>query len=232
MSKILIFDLDDTLYDERIYVESGLRAVARFGAERFGWDPEESFAFMVDVLDREGRGAIFNRWLARHGKESRALVIHCVKLYRHHEPVLRLDPHAARLLPVWAAERPLYLVTDGHKIVQQRKVDALGIAPYFRRVFITHRYGIRHAKPSLHCFDLIRRREGCDWSKLIYVGDNPAKDFVGLNRMGGHTVRVLTGVHRAAEAAPGHEAQHRIPDLGALPRLLEQLDGVPPAVQG
>lgn len=229
MSKILIFDLDDTLYDERIYVESGLRAVAAFGKQRFGWDAAQSFDFMVEVLDWEGRGAIFNRWLARHGQESRALVTHCVKLYRHHEPTLWLNEHAERLLPRWASLRPLYLITDGHKIVQQRKVEALGIAPYFRRVFITHRYGIRHAKPSLHCFDLIRRREACDWSQLIYVGDNPAKDFVGLNRMGGHTIRVLTGVHRHMQAAPGYDAQHSIPDLGHLPKLLEELDAELPA---
>lgn len=219
---ILVFDLDDTLYDERGYVESGLRAVANFGKARFGWDDRVSFRFMMDVLDREGRGAVFDRWLAAHGRYSRKLVQDCVKCYRHHEPDIRLNAQARALLPGLKAH-PLFLVTDGHKVAQQRKVDALGIAPLFRRIFITHHYGIRHTKPSTYCFERILRMEGCEWSDMTYIGDNPDKDFVGLNRVGAHTVRVLTGMHRDVEARSGYEARYRIAHLGKLPELLSEL---------
>ena len=74
MSMVLIFDLDDTLYDERTYVESGFRAVARWGYDRFGWDPERSFSTMISVLDAEGRGAVFNRWLASNSVRSNAAI--------------------------------------------------------------------------------------------------------------------------------------------------------------
>lgn len=219
MSLILAFDLDDTLYDERTYVESGLRAVADYGRDQYGWDAEESFALMIEILDREGRGGVFDHWLAHHGRSGKGRVEECVRVYRHHRPSLSLSREAAALLPR-LRQYPLYLVTDGHKVVQQRKVEALGIAPLFRQVFITHRYGIRNAKPSLHCFDLIRRREGAAWNDIVYVGDNPAKDFVALNRVGAHTVRVLTGVHAEVRAAPGAEAAHRIASLTDLPKVL------------
>lgn len=220
---IIIFDLDDTLYDERMYVESGLQAVAAFGADRFGWDPEPSFRFMIDVLDSEGRGAIFDRWLTMRGRYGKGLVRECLRVYRHHTPSLRLYKDAGKLIPR-VSGYPLYLVTDGHKIVQQNKVIALGIEQYFRHVFITHRYGIRHAKPSTYCFERIREREGCDWSNMMYVGDNPAKDFVNLNPLGVHTVRVLTGVHRSVRAELGYDAYHTIPDLAHFPQLLENLE--------
>lgn len=220
---ILTFDLDDTLYDERTYVESGLLAVARFGEAEFGWDRGESLWFMIGVLDRDGRGAIFDQWLSAHGKLSRELVAECVRCYRHHAPVLALDQRAAALLPQ-LARYPLYIVTDGHKIVQDRKLTALAIRPLFKHAFITHRYGTKNAKPSLHCFELIRKAEQCRWQDIVYVGDNPAKDFVSLNRVGAQTVRVLTGVHRNAVAAPGFEAQHRIRDLSAFAALLPELE--------
>ncbi len=223
---VLIFDLDDTLYDERNYVESGLRAVASLGRVQFGWDSEESFRFMVDVLDREGRGAIFDRWLAAHDRHSKKLVQVCVRHYRHHTPRLLLNDHAKALLPKLTGH-PLYLVTDGHKIVQQRKMEALGIAPLFRRTFITHHHGIKYAKPSTHCFERILEIERCQWPDIAYIGDNPAKDFVNLNRKGANTVRVLTGIHKAVKAAPGYEAQHRIPHLGYFLDLLPKLERVP-----
>ncbi len=79
-----------------------------------------------------------------------------LRVDRHHFPEISLWESATRLL-----DRPLYLVTDGHKLVQARKLEALRIGPRFRHTYITHRYGITHAKPVARCFALIMRRERC-----------------------------------------------------------------------
>lgn len=218
---VLIFDLDDTLYDETRFVMSGLRAVAQHGQAAFGWPEDASFAELVALLNRHGRGRVFDEWLQGHGRFSRAQVAACVRVYRHHAPEIGLYPGVRSLLARWGARSPLYLVTDGHKIVQQNKVAALELQPMFRRVFITHRFGIRHAKPSLHCFEIIRRTERCAWSDMVYVGDNPAKDFVNLNAQGALTVRVLTGSHRDVVARPGHDARHVVANVSALPSALD-----------
>lgn len=218
---ILIFDLDDTLYDERSYVESGLSAVAAFGYAEFGWNRKQSFQQMLHTLDTQGRGAIFDSWLLAHGISSAALVKKCVAVYRHHTPKLKLDVEVRQLL-VSLQQYPLYVVTDGHKVVQAKKAAELGLQKYFKHIYITHRYGVAHAKPSTYCFELIRKREGCSWKELVYVGDNPAKDFVNLNKHWVHTVRVLTGVHRNVVAKQGYEAKHRIKSLRQLPGLLQK----------
>jgi putative hydrolase of the HAD superfamily len=220
---VLVFDLDDTLYDERTFVESGFRAVARLGAEQFGWDAGESFATMIAVLDREGRGAVFDRWLEQHGALSAELVTECVRVYRHHTPELELDQTAARMLPELATTHRLYVVTDGHEVVQANKIAALGVNELVEEAYITYRYGIARSKPSTYCFELIKERESCSWSEMMYVGDNPAKDFVNLNPLGVHTVRVLTGVHRDVVAAQGYDARHTIPDLAHFEDLLARL---------
>lgn len=224
---IPIFDLDDTLYPERTYVESGFRTVALWGEQRFGWPAETSLAKMLSVLERDGRGRVFDRWLATHGaKVTRRLVGEAVRQYRHHSPDIQLPPAHLDVLNELACHAPLYLVTDGHKVVQAKKVDALGIAPLFRKVYITHRYGIACAKPSAHCFDLIRRREGCDWHQMVYIGDNPAKDFVTLNRLGMPTIRVLTGCYAGVEAQPGYDARHSVARLTEVPTCLATLSPV------
>lgn len=211
---IPVFDLDDTLYEELAYVRSGFRAVAAWGEERFGLDATASFDRLNHLLETEGRGHVFDRWLAGRGSVREA-----VRVYRHHQPDITAWDAALRTLGA-LQDYPLYLVTDGHKVVQANKLKALGIAPLFRHCYLTHRYGIAHAKPSPRCFELIRRRERCAWEDLAYVGDNPAKDFVNLNPPGVQTVRVLTGQHRNVVAKPGFEARHRIRSLDELPALL------------
>ena len=216
---VLIFDLDDTLYEEITYVNSGFHAVARWLETEFGWKAESSWRQMTEVLAAEGRGRVFDRLLERYGRSNRMLVEACVRTYRHHRPRIRLAPPAAALLPQ-LARMPLYLVTDGHKIAQAQKVAALGLLCRFRKVYLTHRYGLLHAKPSTRCFERIRARERCRWDEIVHIGDNPAKDFVNLNPLGVRTVRVLTGVHKDVAALPGYEALCRIPDLSRLPEVL------------
>lgn len=218
---LLIFDLDDTLYPERSYVDSGLRCVARHLEDRFGWESNASFEHMIHTLNSEGRGLIFDRLLQQRGALSRKLLKECIDNYRHHRPTLTLYPESAALLA--SLDPPLYLVTDGHKLVQQRKIEALGIEPMFSKSYLTNRYGRHRAKPDTYCFELIRQREGCDWAQMAYVGDNPVKDFVNLNRLGAHTVRVLTGNHKDVVAARGYDAQHTIRDLTQLMPLLSGL---------
>ena len=219
---IIAFDLDDTLYPEREYVDSGLAAVARLGAARYGLPEGPSLETMRAILRREGRGQVFDLWLEPHGLASRSRVAECVRAYRHHAPSIRLDPGVRAMLQR-LSPWPLYIVTDGHKVAQDRKVEALGLRPLVKRVFITHRHGVARAKPSVYCFERIRRLESCAWDEMVYVGDNPAKDFVNLNPLGVHTVRVLTGMHRDAVAAPGHEAKYVIEDLSKLDATLGKI---------
>jgi putative hydrolase of the HAD superfamily len=213
---IPIFDLDDTLYDEQQFVRSGFRAVARWGKAQFGWDTDASYKKMLKLLSRDGRGRIFNQWLDGRGSVREAL-----RTYRHHTPDIALWPSAKVALDA-LKDRPLYLVTDGHKIVQANKIAALKIGPRFRHAYITHRYGLAHAKPSTHCFELIKKRERCRWEEMIYVGDNPDKDFINLNTLGVRTVRVMTGQHAGKTAQRGFDARYQIRDLSQLLALIDR----------
>ena len=214
---ILVFDLDDTLSDELTYVRSGFRAVAEWGELNYGLDRHASYRTLCRVLADHGRGRVFNIWL-----DGKGCVRNAVREYRHHDPEIALWPEADYALTHTAAF-PAFVVTDGHKVVQANKIAALGIAGRFTDVYLTHRYGRHHAKPSPYCFDLIRKRAGCHWTDIVHVADNPGKDFVGLNTLGVRTVRVLTGQHKNVQPPPGSEAQFRISSLRLLPNLLAQI---------
>ena len=216
---ILIFDLDDTLYDERQFIESGFRAVSNMAQQSWQLDATESFQQLCKLLDSKGRGHIFDEWLASYKLASRTNINKCIQHYRLHKPELSLpDTH---LKIIQSLPTPLYLVTDGHKIVQQNKVEALGLVSHFKRIFITHRFGIKHAKPSTYCFELIKKAERCQWQDMVYIADNPAKDFVNLNKKGAKTIRVLTGCHKRVQARPGYDAKTHLDNLTELVPLLK-----------
>ena len=56
----------------------------------------------------------------------------------------------------------------------------------------------------------------------MYVGDNPAKDFVNIKPLGVYTIRLLKGTHSSVVAKPRYDAHVSIRDLNELPALLSK----------
>jgi putative hydrolase of the HAD superfamily len=220
MSLILVFDLDDTLYPEVEYVRSGMQAVAKMLNKNFTLNYRETEMRLIEILEGDGRGRIFNTFLQENGLLTKKTLSKCINAYRHHSPNISLHPDAFDVISKFRGKK--YLVTDGHKIVQQSKINALEIEKFFEKTYLTNRYGTVNSKPSLHCFERILDRENADWCDLIYVGDNPAKDFVNLNLMGSMTIRVMTGRHRLDSCPSGYDAKLKIKKLVELKKVLKE----------
>ena len=212
---VLVFDLDDTLYPELSYVHSGFRAVAAFLDPLLGVPAETLAIGMIAEEAAQGRGQVFDNVLRQHSRWSKTLVAACLRAYRQHQPEISLFPDAERALTRFAGQ-PLYIVTDGHKEVQARKVVALGLTGRVRHAYLTNRYGRHRAKPDPHVFQLICRREGVPPEEVTYVGDNVRKDFVGIKPLGFNTVRILRGNYAHLEADAAHAADRSIRTLDEL----------------
>ena len=212
---VLVFDLDDTLYPELSYVHSGFRAVAAFLSPLLAVPTETLAAGMIAEEAVQGRGQVFDNVLRRHGRWTMTLVAACLRAYRLHRPEVSLFADAERALTRFASQ-PLYIVTDGHKEVQARKVAALGLAGRVRHAYLTNRYGRHRAKPNPHVFQLICQREGVRPADVTYVGDNVKKDFVGIKPLGFNTVRILRGNYAHYVADEAHEAARTIQSLDEL----------------
>lgn len=211
---ILVFDLDNTLYDELTYVESGFHAVARFltkekklPEKKLFYDLQKRFAF--------GRGTIFNDVLKQYDIYSQILVKRCVSVYHQHKPDIKLYKDSDACLKRFS-KTPMYIVTDGNKIVQANKIEALGLNKRVKKVFITHRFGVNHAKPSPYCFFKICEIEKTNPGNVIYIGDNPSKDFVGIKPLGFKTIRILRGYHANESMAGKFEAHSNITSLNQI----------------
>ncbi|KRE97944.1 haloacid dehalogenase [Paenibacillus sp. Soil766] len=212
---VLVFDLDDTLYDEITYVHSGFMAVSQFMNVSLGIPVEASYAFMRNELTKSGRGQVFNSTLEHFGFYTKTNVKKCISVYRAHDPQIELSPDAHTCLTE-KSSYPIYIVTDGNKHVQNKKLTALGLKKRVKFCYITYRYGLKNSKPSPYVFNKICEKEMVATSQVIYIGDNPTKDFVGIKPLGFITVRIMKGNYKHLVKSDEYEADYQIQSLDEL----------------
>jgi putative hydrolase of the HAD superfamily len=188
--RLVVFDLDDTLFREADFARSGFAAVAadlrrRLGlrADLAGWMTRRYRrglrANMFDALSAHFRLGLSRRELAR-----------LVKLYRNHLPAIRPCRGVPALLAALRRRGfKLALLSDGYMPCQRNKFQALGLERYFDKVVFSEELGRRAWKPSPKGFELLQRHFRLAGSACVYVGDNPAKDFIAPNRLGWRTIR-------------------------------------------
>ena len=57
---------------------------------------------------------------------------------------------------------------------------------------------------------------------MIYVGDNPFKDFVNLNKLGVKTVRIMRGPYKDVMSNDQYDAKYHIKNLLQVIKLFKQ----------
>lgn len=211
---ILIFDLDDTLYQEELYALSGFKAVAHYTFKAYGIPVDKVFNTLLSALISGHRDKAFQELIIEWNL-PRSAIEKCLAEYRSHLPNIHLEDETKKVLNKYSKVNK-YVVTDGNKLVQKRKVEALKLDRIFNRCFITHNFGLKAAKPSTICFEKIKTIESVNWEDLVYIGDDPQKDFVNLKPLGVKTIRVMTGRHSRIEVPSNFDAEIRIPNLTSL----------------
>lgn len=205
-----VFDLDDTLYLERRFAESGYRCVAEQFRNRLG-DPLQTFALMCQQLDGPNRRRVFDATLEALGMQVDPVLRDAmIAAYRAHSPNIALCPDAERALTRLAGQ-PSGLITDGPAAVQQRKVEALGLPSRIRAIVLTDALGPGFGKPHPRAFEAVAAMLGEAHCDCVYVADNPAKDFVAPNRLGWQTVQIVRdGGFYVGEVPPVDGAPQRV----------------------
>lgn len=196
-----VFDLDDTLYAERDYVLSAFTSISRSIAARF--DIEDPKRRLRKLWDEGTANPIAVLWNELQLPED--LRAEFIETMRAHPPSITLRPDAASLIErLRRAGLPYAIVTDGRSVTQRAKIAALGCldAAY---ISISEEVGLAKTDPER--FVDVERRLGP--GKFVYIGDNPAKDFVAPNQRGWLTAMLSgsgAGIH--PQTLPADAAYH------------------------
>lgn len=187
MIKAVVLDVDDTLYLERDYVRSGFNAVEQWcrtqlGVERVGrkaWELFEAGVRRTTLSD-----ALAAVGLPEVGEELTS----CIEVYRSHVPTIALTADSAHFLDVTARHTLIGVVTDGPSNSQHAKCEALGLKERAHSLVITADHGSSKPDPSMYA--LVVQDWPVEPHEILWVADNPAKDFQSPEAMGWHSVRI------------------------------------------
>jgi putative hydrolase of the HAD superfamily len=174
---VVVFDLDDTLYKEADYQASGLEAVCRLVETLYGKSVKKEVLRLQQVGERDVLAGICTILGAPLSVKETLLWF-----YRLHEPAIALDTDISTTMQQLELDYQLAVLTDGHSISQRLKLKALGLGHLQTYISEDH----QDNKPSTARFRIIMRDMPAE--RYVYVGDNPAKDFIAPNQLGWITI--------------------------------------------
>ena len=200
--KGVIFDLDDTLYSEKDYVRSGYKAVSDYlggGYEEKLWSFFEAGKPAIDEL------------LTELGREEEKETTLCV--YRYHKPDIHPYPGVTEMIANLKDKGiKVGIITDGRPDGQRNKLEALGLE--VNDVIITDELGgTQFRKPCDIAFRIMMTRWRLNPADIIYVGDNPAKDFQAPQQLGMRSIFFKNDSGLYSYGSTDKEAITRIQDL-------------------
>lgn len=197
MVKVVVFDLDDTLISEKEYIRSGYLHVAGIIEDRFAMDKKQVFDELMSLFNVSPLN-VFNRLYDKYQiKYSKEMILDLVKEYRGHFPDIQFyDDVLPCLSELKRAGIKVGIITDGYAIAQRKKLKAIQANEYFDEIIVTDELGRDYWKPHPKAFELMKEKFRVNFDEMIYVGDNPEKDFYISKTYPIKTVRIIRdGVH-------------------------------------
>lgn len=174
--KGVIFDLDDTLYSEKQYVRSGYKKVAEYLEK-------EDAADKLWGYFEAGKPAI-DAYLEEIGEMDKKA--ECLNIYRNQMPEITLYDGVKEMIQELKNKGlKVGIITDGRPEGQRNKIKALGLESLVDDIIITDELGgIQFRKPCDIAFRIMQNRWRLPYEQIVYVGDNPNKDFQACRQLG------------------------------------------------
>ena len=217
--KAIVFDLDDTLYPQVQYKRSGFKAVASWLADKYGIETATVLRALETILNQFGASYpyMFDLLVERLNLKLE-LVPELVSVFIHHDPQIDCYEGVFPMLE-WLKEKyNLGILTDGRLSVQMKKIAALGLKDRLDKILCSDSMGLE--KPATQLYEWFEKAFDLDGPNLMYVGDNPAKDFYGANLRLWDTVQVGSGDGTKKRVDQEYQAKRTIPLVTDLESMM------------
>ncbi|SDB84019.1 putative hydrolase of the HAD superfamily [Pelagirhabdus alkalitolerans] len=199
--KTIIFDVDDTLYDQAQSFHDTFKALID---DTYSYDEIDriyrtSREYSEDLFDQSEKGEIsvldwqtgrISKALFDYGIEiddKKALAFH--ERYKEAQANITLFPEVKRLLEQ-LSQKPVRLavLTNGEEKHQRMKITQLDLTRWIPNdhIFISGAYGV--AKPHPDIFKHVEEAIDARSEACVYVGDSFEKDIIGAKQVGWQAV--------------------------------------------
>lgn len=225
MIKAIIFDLDDTLYNEREFVFGAFKEVSDYLGDKYKLNKKTVYEDIIEIFNEYGRGKIFDSICEKYSIDEN--VNELVTIYRESKPSINLYSDAEEIL-TWLKGNnyKIGLITDGMSKVQWNKINTLKLKRRVDNIVVSDDLGKDywkpHEKPYRECIKYLDVKE----NECIYVGDNPNKDFIGARKLNMGSIRIIreAGDHMKVFLGEAYEADYKINTLKDITKIISKLN--------
>lgn len=199
MIKAVIFDLDDTLISERKYIESGYLHISKLLSSKLDMDEKEIYSLLIELFNESSKN-VFNRLLDKFEiNYTRNNIMELVEEYRNHFPNINFfDDVLPCIKNLKKNGIKVGIITDGYANVQRQKLKAINANNYFDEIIVTDELGREYWKPHPKAFEMMKDKLNIEFNEIVYIGDNPEKDFYIGSIYPIKTIRIYrkNGIHK------------------------------------
>jgi putative hydrolase of the HAD superfamily len=219
----ILFDLDDTLYNEVDFVRSGFKGVAKYLSKKNNCSQNLVYQELISNFKRGIRKNNFNVLLEKFNGDQEDLK-NLIEIYRFHMPKISLCNDSKDTLSYLKNYYKLGLITDGHIATQQHKIDALRVNSFFDCIIINDiTKGVD--KSAEEPFIQLIKSLNVSPNKTIFIGDNPQKDFIIPKKLGIFTIRIKRKQGIYANIPMINGTDFEITDLKKLKDIISSIEG-------
>ncbi|RXV59212.1 noncanonical pyrimidine nucleotidase, YjjG family [Fusibacter sp. A1] len=182
----LLFDLDHTLLDtdtaERLALEKIFKTVTDDVTEEMVAvykDINRKLWKMLEQGEIESETIKYKRfedWLTHYGMDGDPKTIGYAYLDALSEGS-QLFEGALELVEKLSKKYRLAVITNGIVHVQKPRLEASGLKPYFKKLFISEEIGV--SKPAVEFFDIVLKGIGAKKEECLVIGDSMSSDIKG-----------------------------------------------------
>ena len=181
--QIIIFDLDDTIYQQSDYDSAALKSVSIFLTKIIKIKQNIIFKELRKIKPlKRGKtpNLIFNKYLQKKIKDKEKLldtINKSVKLFQCYDcKELRYSKSLYNLLKLIYKKKDIFLVTNGNVKRQKNKIHYLNISKFFNKIFILDGVKKQLKQNTKNVQYLIKFLKKNSSKKSVFIGDNNNSD--------------------------------------------------------
>jgi putative hydrolase of the HAD superfamily len=176
---VIVFDLDDTLYNELDYLKSAFRHISQ------QLEPKDWKTLYVSMFSLyRCKENVFDVLTSKYHTDNETLM----DMYRFHFPQISLFNGVLDVIKTIKTKNgKIGIITDGRSQTQRAKIKSLGILNLIDKIIISDEIGTE--KPDQINFKAIE--DAFSGNNYCYIADNLKKDFVAPNSLGWKTIGLI-----------------------------------------
>jgi len=167
----VLFDLDNTIYDEKQYLYKAYEEISVFCAAEFDVQRQDVYSFLIKHFEVIGRSRLFNS-LCEEFKFPEYIIIQLLEILRtvHFNEKIETFPYFLPLArSLFSSGVELGIITNGNVIQQMNKVQSIDFKGLIEKFEIIYANNFS-PKPSPLSYE--KMKEVITFKSCVYIGDS------------------------------------------------------------